>query len=217
MEFTFWKTVWSENQIGFHQSETNKNLKKYLPLLSNKKNKILVPLCGKSLDMIYLKENNFSIDGVEIVESAINEFFDENKMNPTVLDLQNGFKKFSSRDYSLYCGDFHQFHTLDKRYQAIYDRASMIALPPQMRKAHAESLSELTLPNGKILLITLEYDQEKVSGPPFSVKKDEVSTLFSKSFKIEELSFESTSNIGPKFKNAGIKKVVQRVYLLTKI
>ena len=217
MEFSFWKNVWSENQIGFHQSETNKNLKKYLPHLSNEKNNILVPLCGKSLDMLYLKQNKFSIDGVEIVESAIIEFFAENKIKPTVLDLQNGFKKFSSHHYNLYCGDFHQFHTLNQKYDAIYDRASMIALPPQMRKAHAESLSELTLPNGKRLLITLEYDQKKVSGPPFSVIKDEVNTLFSENFKIEELSFESTNNIGPKFKNAGIKKVGQRVYLLTKV
>ena len=134
MEFSFWKNVWNEHQIGFHQSEINKNLKKYLTHLSNSKNNVLVPLCGKSLDMVYLKENNYSIDGVEIVESAITEFFEDIKITPTKSDLQNGFKKFTSQDYNLYCGDFHQFQTLNKKYPAIYDRASMIALPTQMRQ-----------------------------------------------------------------------------------
>lgn len=216
MEFNFWKNVWDEHQIGFHQSEINKNLKNFVKHILPKDDRILVPLCGKSLDMIYLTQQGLSVDGVEIVESAIQEFFQENSITPHVTQLNEVFMHYQSDNISLYCGDFHQYQTLEKKYQAVYDRASMIALPLQMRKSHAKTLSDIVYQKGKILLITLEYQQEKVQGPPFSVEKNEIHHLFEESFLIEELSYETTKNIGPKFINAGIQKVGQRVYLLEK-
>lgn len=217
MDKEFWSNAWNERQIGFHQSEINKNLRQFSSLFGQKSgDSILVPLCGKTLDMIYLQQLNFKIDGVEIVEQAIKEFFSENNLIPKISNEKN-FTRYSHDDYSLYLGDFHQFENLNKKYKFVYDRASMIALPPELRKNHAQSLKNLTLSGSKILLITLEYDQEKVPGPPFSVLKSEVEILFNDSFIIQELKSESTSNIGPKFKDAGINKVYQRVYLLEKI
>ena len=92
----------------------------------------------------------------------------------------------------------------------------MIALPPKMRELHANTLTKLLNPGGNILLITLEYDQSKVKGPPHSVDKSEIELLFSSDFTINILSTEKTKNIGPKFKDNEISYVTQRVYCLTK-
>ena len=214
MESSFWNEVWNEGQIGFHQSEINKNLKKFAPKFKGH-SIVLVPLCGKSKDMCFLAEQGHKVHGVEIVEKAIIEFQEENKSHWELTPISE-FKKYSSPQIDLYLGDFHHFSSLGITYDSIFDRASMIALPPAMRKTHARELSCLTNTSGNILLITLEYPQEKVPGPPFSVPKNEVEQLFQDKFFIEELSHETTKNIGQKFINAGIKKVAQRVYWLTK-
>lgn len=214
MESSFWKEVWNEGQIGFHQSEINKNLKRFAQKFKDRST-VLVPLCGKSKDMCYLTEQGHKVHGVEIVEKAIIEFKEENPAYWTH-STASEFEKFSSSEIDLYLGDFHRFSKLDMNYESIFDRASMIALPPEMRKVHAKELSTLTKKSGNILLITLEYPQEKVAGPPFSVPKYEVENLFEHEFHIEEIAHESTKNIGSKFINAGINKVEQRVYWLTK-
>lgn len=214
MEPSFWNDVWEEGQIGFHQTDVNKNLKSFASKFK-KESTILVPLCGKSKDMTFLSTHGHKVHGIEIVEKAIIEFQEENKSQWELTPISE-FKKYSSSQIDLYLGDFHRFSTLGITYDSIFDRASMIALPPAMRKTHARELSSLTNTSGNILLITLEYPQEKVPGPPFSVPKNEVQQLFQDNFFIEELSHETTKNIGPKFINAGIKKVAQRVYWLTK-
>lgn len=100
------------------------------------------------------------------------------------------------------------------KFSAIYDRASMIALPPELREVHAKTLKNLTKKNATILLITLEYDQSKVNGPPHSLETAEVERLFSNDFDITIINKEKTKNIGPKFKNNGINFVTQKVYCL---
>ena len=49
-----WLKRWENNQIGWHAEQINRQLIEYLPEFNlAKKDKIFVPLCGKSLDMIY--------------------------------------------------------------------------------------------------------------------------------------------------------------------
>ncbi len=220
MDSKFWHDVWDEGQIGFHQSEVNKNLKNHLNLLQSTEHEILVPLCGKSLDMNYLVSENYTVYGVEIVKKAIIEYFDEHKLNYHCEDISTEqnvkFESYTTENnkLQLYHGDFHQFDQLGIKFSAIYDRASMIALPPELREVHAQSLRNLTKKNGTILLITLEYDQSKVNGPPHSLETAEVQSLFSNDFEITIINEEKTKNIGPKFKNNGINFVTQKVYCL---
>lgn len=217
MEPNFWEEAWKNGQIGFHQSAYNKHLVKYYDQFNLHKNdEILVPLCGKTLDMNFLLEKQLCVTGVELVEEAILEYLRENKIS-TVETKNFGIYKIYSKDMlSLYQGDFHLFHETGKKFKAIFDRASMIALPPAMREIHAKVLNELTEINGKIMLITLEYDQAKVDGPPHSIQETEVQSLFKRNFEIHVLKTETTSDIGPKFKNNGINHVTQKVYMLTK-
>lgn len=81
MDSKFWHDVWDEGQIGFHQSEVNKNLKNHISLLQNTDHEILVPLCGKTLDMNYLLSKKFKVYGVEIVKKALIQYLDEHILN----------------------------------------------------------------------------------------------------------------------------------------
>ena len=220
MDPKFWHDVWDEGQIGFHQSEINKNLKKHLNLLQNTDHEILVPLCGKSLDMNYLISNKFKVYGVEIVKKALVQYLKEHKLNYHSKEISSEenekFEAYITENdkLHLYHGDFHQFDKLGMKFNAIYDRASMIALPPEQREIHAQTLKNLTKKNGTILLITLEYDQSKVNGPPHSLETPEVERLFSNDFEITIINEEKTKNLGAKFKNNGINLVTQKVYCL---
>jgi len=217
MEAKFWEEAWENGQIGFHQGDFNKNLVEYFELLNLQKNQeVLVPLCGKTLDMNFLLQQHLIVNGVELVEQAIKDYLNENKIDEIKVENVESFKLYSTNALKLYHGDFHLFQQVGKTYNAIYDRASMIALPPMMRRTHAEVLTALTNRSGKILLITLEYEQSKVSGPPHSVTEEEIEHLFQENFDIQLLNLEKTKNIGPKFKDNGVNFVTQKVYLLTK-
>ncbi len=216
MEYDFWDEAWARNQIGFHQNEINKNLLKFKKYLEAEDKKILVPLCGKTKDMNFLIKSNFHVTGVEIVGKAILDYFNENKIDNFTKDEIGNFCVYSNPVISLYHGDFFKFQNINQKFSAIYDRASLIALPSEMRKMHAKTLLNVTKKNARILMISLEYDQSKVEGPPHSVTKDEIEELFSSNFEIEILRTESTRNIGRKFKDNNIDSLKQTVYLLTK-
>ena len=126
------------------------------------------------------------VHGVEIVEKAIIEFKEENTAYWTHSTVSE-FEKFSSSEIDLYLGDFHRFSKLDMNYESIFDRASMIALPPEMRKVHAKELSTLTKKSGNILLITLEYPQEKVAALHFLFQKMRWKIFLNMNFTLRKL------------------------------
>lgn len=183
MEHDFWHQKWQEGRIGFHQVQINPYLKKYWTQLALQgEEKIFVPLCGKTRDMLWLREQGHEVVGVELNESACSAFFEENNTVPQVRQLD----KFTARcvdGIELLCGDFF---ALEQEHlgpiAAIYDRAALIALPFNMRKQYADHLSVLLPAGGKILLVTLEFAGD--AGPPFSVSAEEVVALFGERFDV---------------------------------
>ena len=184
MKHDFWHLRWSEGRIGFHQADFNPYLKKYWQLLSLAgDDRVFVPLCGKSKDMLWLREQGHEVLGVELNPSACEAFFAENGAEPEC-SQQPGFVVRSVDGVQLLCGDFFSLNAEDLRdVSAVYDRAALIALPPEMRVQYVEYLTQI-LPRGvQILLITLEFEGE--GGPPFSVQGSEVERLFGEAFEIE--------------------------------
>lgn len=211
MEKEFWLDRWKNMNIGFHKDEYNPDLLAHFDRLEAKNGeKILVPLCGKTRDMVWLSHKDLYVHGVELSEDAVNQFFYEN--NFTTVEKQGPIT--FHQNITLEVGDFFNFEAGD--FHFIYDRAAMVALPPEMRKRYAKVCTEKLVPNGKILLITYEYDQSKLSGPPFSVPETEVRDLYSKTFTVELLSEEDSENATPKMTQAGIERLNRKVYLLTK-
>jgi len=211
MEPAFWQQRWADNQIGFHQSQVNPYLQQYWPQLQLAPgSRVLVPLCGKSLDLAWLAGQGHRVLGVELSRRAVEAFFREHGLQPQVTQ-QGAFEVWRDGDVELWCGDFFALRAEDVAdCVALYDHAALIALPPQMR-AHYMALLSQALPTGAGLLVTLDYQQELLAGPPFSVADDEVRRGFG-GWQVEALEAWEVISESPKFLQAGVKSLVERVY-----
>lgn len=184
MQHDFWKNKWINNDIKFHLSEVNQLLISHFPISPNKK--VLVPLCGKSLDMIWLLSKGHYVIGVELSEIACESFFIENNFQFTIIKKQD-FKVYIGNNVEIWCGDIFSlpkeaYHDIS----LIYDRAALIALPLELRTKYVSQIKKFSLMNKiEMLLITIEYDQSRVDGPPFSVSRAMVYDYYSDVFRID--------------------------------
>ncbi|PLX59942.1 thiopurine S-methyltransferase [Sedimenticola selenatireducens] len=215
MDKQFWHERWENNQIGFHQQEINSYLQLYwsrlqLPAGST----VFVPLCGKSRDMLWLLEQGYKVLGIEISQIAVTDFFQENGLHPEITSV-NGIEHWSCDELEILCGDFFSLNVQDVAHcDAVYDRASLIAMPPAMRPAYAKKLQTLFPTPRPILLVTMEYPQHEMEGPPFSVHVDEVHSFYSGRYEINNILTRDILQESPRFKNKGVTAMSERVYLL---
>ncbi len=76
MEQEFWHQRWAENQIGFHRDSVHPMLMRYWSTLCPMPDEtVLVPLCGKSIDLNWLAEKHEHVIGVELSDIAVRAFF----------------------------------------------------------------------------------------------------------------------------------------------
>ena len=211
MEAAFWHQKWADNQIGFHQAQANPYLQRYWPGLGLVAgSRVLVPLCGKSLDMAWLAGQGYRVRGIELSRRAVEDFFQEQGLQAQVWQ-QGAFEVWCSGEVELWCGDFFALRAEDVAdCVGLYDRAALIALPPQMRERYMGLLSRM-LPGGSGLLVTLDYEQKLLAGPPFSVADEEVRRGFA-GWQVEEVEARDVIGESPKFLQAGVKRLVERVY-----
>ena len=177
-----WWVRWQEGRIGFHLPEVNPLLIRHVHSLAtdthpNERSCILVPLCGKSKDLIWLQSHFHKVIGVELVPQAVEAFFEENQITPTY-SLRDSFATYLHGNLALLQGDIFQMSSKyleDRPIQAIFDRASLIALPDKLRKNYVALLRSLGSCNTKLLLVTLAYEEGMISGPPHSIPENKIS------------------------------------------
>lgn len=188
MQADFWHQRWSENQIGFHQAAPTPLLLKHWPSLGIAPGaQVFVPLAGKSLDMVWLASQGHRVLGVELSQLAVEQFFAEHDLRPDIHQTKYG-RHYVANGIELICGDAFALDADALRdCAAVFDRAALIALPPELRLRYAHELYA-RLPTGcRGLLVTIEYPQEEREGPPFSVPEDEVHALFANDWSIDLL------------------------------
>jgi thiopurine S-methyltransferase len=217
MKPDFWHERWERGEIGFHQHDFNQHMQTFIDRLGISPGAhILVPLCGKSLDMLWLAQQGYRVTGIEISERAARDFFVENRL-ACELDRKPGVISYHGDQINILCMDFFTVeNTHLPHIGAVYDRASLIALPPEMRPAYAEHLARLLDPGTRSLLLTLDYPQEEMHGPPFSVTFDEVRRLFDSQFSIEPLHSEDCLAREPRFRKKGLTRLDEHVCVLQK-
>ncbi|UIN54870.1 MULTISPECIES: thiopurine S-methyltransferase [Pseudomonas] len=215
MQPEFWHKKWESNQIGFHQRQVNPYLQRHWPDLAiPAQARVLVPLCGKSLDLLWLAGRGYQVLGVELSEKAVEDFFLEQQLQPQVSE-QGDFKIYRAGAIELWCGDFFLLTAADVAgCTALYDRAAVIALPPSMRERYAAHLQGL-LPACRGLLVTLDYDQSQMPGPPFSVDDAEVQRLLGRVWRVEMLEEQDVLGDSWKFVQAGVTRLEERVYRIS--
>ncbi len=194
MQPEFWHERWRTGQIGFHQSSADRNLTHHWPSLRLKRgSRVFVPLCGKSLDMLWLRDQGHGVIGVELSATALEAFCMENGI-PARRRVGAGFDVYEAQDLELFRGDFFGLTTaMLGAVAAVYDRAALISWTPDLRTAYVEHMATLMSSGTQMLLVTLEYRQGQMSGPPFSVQGEEVRRLYSPRFTIDEIAREDVT------------------------
>ena len=187
MQHDFWHDKWQTNNIGFHQDQPHPLLTQHLQSLSlSSSARIFVPLCGKSLDLAWLIKQGYHVVGIDLSPIAIQAL---------IIDLGLSFKEIQSGELThyqhpqieLFVGDFFQLTAQQLGdIDAVYDRAALIALPPQMRSQYTQHLLDITK-QAPQLLISLEYDQNLLQGPPFSVPEHELTEHYATHYQIKLL------------------------------
>lgn len=217
MQPEFWYDRWDRNQIGFHLSEANPYLRRlWSSLQLAQGSRVLVPLCGKSLDLSWLAAQGFEVLGVELTQTAVEQFFSEQQVVPHIRQ-QGAFTVFEAGPVTILCGDVFKLTAAEVAgCSAFYDRAAMIALPPEMRADYARLLTRI-LPQGcQGLLITLDYDQSQMKGPPFSVPDAEVQDLMAPAWSLRVIEQPDVLDQEWKFLKGGVTRLVERVYEVKK-
>ncbi|OIN57436.1 thiopurine S-methyltransferase [Arsenicibacter rosenii] len=175
MEAQFWVKSWElEGQYtSFHRRDIHPYLLQHLPPSTLAGKTVLIPLCGKTLDLLYFSQFARKVIGVELVEKAVLQFFQEND-----IPYQRCGNRFNSGNLTIICGDFFALTAEDTgSLDLVYDRASLVALPRPMRLTYLQKLEELTHPGTTYFLNTLEY-APSMETPPFSIDPTEVSRYF---------------------------------------
>lgn len=217
MQREFWQERWGDGKIAFHQSDVHPMLRAHVPDLIQPGDRILVPLCGKSLDLLHLlkfvTEPGGVVIGVEFVEQAVHDFFRENNLRFETPSPGH----FVAGRLEIFCRDF--LTPLDQNSEIgpidfVYDRAALVALPEEMRRAYANNISALCRPGARMLLVTFEYDQSRIDGPPFSIKPDHVRELYADAFEIRELERSAIAPLNPRFAESGVQVVHEVAYEL---
>lgn len=211
MDPNFWHQKWESNVIGFHKSEANPLLVNHFEALSLANgSRVFVPLCGKTLDIAWLLSNGYRVAGAELSEIAVKQLFEALGVTPEV-NIVDALTRYSADNIDIFVGDIFQLSkdvlgTVD----VVYDRAAFVALPTEMRQRYTKHLIEIT-DNASQLLISFEYDQTLLAGPPFAIANKEINQHFQVGYDITLLASEAV--------DGGLKgkcEAVENVWLLTK-
>ncbi len=212
---TDWLQRWKEGSTGWHKEITNARLLEFIDCLALQEgDTVFVPLCGKSQDMMYFLEQGYQVVGVELSSLAIKAFFTENGMEYSVQEVGK-FSVYDAQNIRIFCGDYFDLNATHlSAVRAVYDRAALVALPANLRARYAQHLYAI-IPSGcRMLLLTLNYPQSQISGPPYAVSEVEVISIFGAGFKCKQLQcFDDIKN-EPKYQQANVDFFEKASYCL---
>ncbi|MCK4507509.1 MAG: thiopurine S-methyltransferase [Desulfuromonadales bacterium] len=217
MDKGFWFRRWKKNEIGFHMTDPHHSLAKFYGLLQvQPEDSIFVPLCGKSPDLVWLREEGLNVVGIELSRTAVEAFFSENNLSPD-WTTEAGMPCCRIEGYKIYCGDFFTLANADlDGARIVYDRGALVALPIEMRSRYVAHLAALLPSGSRVLLISYIFNQAETAGPPFSVPQKELETLFNDDFQIELLVEENALWSHQGLVARGVTQLTEYVVLLTR-
>ncbi|KTC99854.1 thiopurine S-methyltransferase [Legionella erythra] len=211
----FWHELWESGNLPFHRLAVNEDLIEFWSFLQTAaKPTILVPLCGKSLDLLWLVEQGAAVTGIELSELAVQQLAAESRIPLKPQRIEHGLC-YSSPALSIWV---HDIFTLPKHciepVDGVYDRGALVALPASLRPAYAQRCLNWLKAGGRILLKTLTYDEALMAGPPYHVGADELMDLYPgctlKLLKKSQRRMEDSDSLFLR----GLRDVVDYVWLI---
>lgn len=211
-----WRGHWERGEIAFHLNVVNPLLEKHWHQLNiANKTHVFVPLCGKTMDLLWFMKQGYYVVGVELSEIACEDFFIENNLS-FKKEKKGEFTSYYNDQIEIYCGDFFALSSdILPPITAVYDRAALIALPEELRQVYTKHLAQLMIPETQMLLITYE-SANLVQGPPYPVPFQEVKCLYGSQFQISELDRFQIVEISKHLLAKKYKELYEVVYRLKK-
>jgi len=200
-----WLERWQEGRTGWHEPGGNASLRRHWTASGKR---VLVPLCGKTRDLIWLERQGNDVVGVELSEIAVEAFFEENEIAYSVVDGDLTAYQAEDRSITIYCGDYFEFS--EGPFEGYYDRGALVALQPEARRSYVEHTRSLLNADAAKLIISLEYDESIATGPPFSVPADEVLEFWPGLQRVD--AYDDIENGPPKFREAGLDRMIEVVW-----
>jgi len=210
-----WLERWRDQNIGWHHEEFNPHLLNHWSVLELPEDSLVfAPLCGKSRDMVWLAQRGYRVRGLELSPLAVETFFAENGLQPK-REPVGEFECWSAGPYELYCGDIFDLEQLDNEaVDAVYDRASLVALNPLQRRYYAQLLRRVLPVGCPMLLVAMDYPQHEMTGPPFSVAEVEVRRLYDADYQVELLHSLDLLQESQRYREQSLSRLFEQIYHL---
>ena len=209
MEHEFWHERWKNQELGFHRSDVHPLLQEHMHALAKPGATVFVPLCGKSLDMQWLREQGYQVLGIELNASAIAAFFSEHELQPSI-HQEGPLTVYRAPGITIYQGDFFKLTAAHLHgANAWYDRAAMVALPQAMRAQYVAHLQQIMPSQAVGFVVAVEYPKNYWKGPPFALFADDIAHAYSARYHIAEQPLVAGFVLG------GDPAVTERGYVLT--
>lgn len=219
MEFEFWDNCWQRESQPFHLAEAHTFLVKYVQQYFSADKRVFVPLSGKSIDLVFLSEQGYYPVGVEFNPKAVNRFIEENQLEFSSqtfsVDDDHELVRYHNHTMEVWLADFFDITSEQiGKFRQVYDRAAFIALPEAMRSDYAKHLKSMLAKDATLLLVTMDYVPDEMSGPPFHITLDEIKQQFPEG-RVEELCRCSLLDTHPRWKELELSRLDEVLYKIT--
>jgi thiopurine S-methyltransferase len=197
----FWSQVWKEGIVRFHQKAYNPEMTHFLKDIDLKNKTILIPLAGKTKDILFFLEKGAMVTAVEFVEEAIIDFFTENN-----IPYQKEKNLYKAHNLNFFAMDFFQLKT-NKPFDLLYDRAGQVVFTPSERPYYYHHISTLIDPHTMLFLLSIDHDGDPNYGPPHKISAQEIIVQYKKmGIELTKLS-DKREIASEKMQAAGIKEI----------
>jgi thiopurine S-methyltransferase len=200
-----WLERWQEGRTGWHERGGNKNLQRHWRASGKR---VLVPLCGKSSDLIWLEQQGNEVVGVELSEIAVTAFFEENGLDYDVVDGELTAYVARDRSITIHCGDYFRFAR--GPFDGYYDRGALVAIAPDERARYVRHTRKMLVEDAACLVVSVEYEQSTANGPPFSIPGALMRDLWPELTRVA--AYNDMENCPPKFRDAGLKEIIEAIW-----
>lgn len=215
MDADFWSERWELNQIGFHQNNVHRHLIEFGPAwLGEGEATVLVPLCGKSLDLAHLCGLGHRVIGVELVASAVEQLMASFGPGATAepLGAHTRWRHPAQPRLTVIQGDVLRLGELGgglPHITHVWDRAALVALDAPRRAAYAATLRAVA-PGASVLLNILDYGPDLDNGPPHSVQVQELDLLYTNC--VRTLLRSEPESLSPSMISRGIQALTSQTW-----
>lgn len=195
-----------------------KNFFQYLVKGNISGKRILVPLCGATVDMAWFFKQGLTVVGIELFETPCKLFFERLSLSYEV-EEKNNVKVYSHDDRLKICQcDFFSTNCdlLGGCFDYWFDVGGLEATVPEEQQKYINQLTSLLKPVGRVLMECFEYDMSLRRQPPHSIPTETLKVYLSDKYIIEELSRKTEDELPEEYTARIGCNCVHVLYLLTR-